>query len=142
MTALLKPGNRPAIARAVELLRENAKELLQCHTIGGNGDWTGEEDAKAAHDELNDVADKLNRILGDQESDVTAVDFLPTRGACALRQALQFYADGNHFLPVDRDAWDSVSGEPPNFLEDEANTVLVEDGTVAKLALAGAALGA
>lgn len=142
MTTQFEPGNRAAFARAVELLRENAKELLQCHTIGGNGDWSGEEEAKAAHDELNAVADKLNLYLGGQVSDVTAVALQPTPDAFELRQALQFYADGNHFIPVDPDAWDSVSGEPSNFLEDDGSTVMVEDGSVAKLALAGSAMGA
>lgn len=52
-------------------------------------------------------------------------------------EALKFYADGNHFIQHDPTAWDTVSGEPANFHEDEANTATVEDGSVAKLALAG-----
>ncbi|WP_143042988.1 hypothetical protein ABL840_08965 [Variovorax sp. NFACC27] len=52
-----------------------------------------------------------------------------------LREALQFYADGNHFTMHNSDAWDTVSGEPPNFWEDESNTATVEDGSIAKLAL-------
>lgn len=53
-----------------------------------------------------------------------------------LREALQFYADGNHFTMHDANAWDTVSGEPANFYEDEANTATVEDGSAAKMALA------
>ncbi|SDX15768.1 hypothetical protein SAMN05518669_103426 [Variovorax sp. YR634] len=53
-----------------------------------------------------------------------------------LREALQFYADGNHFTQHQPDAWDTVSGEPSNFYEDESNTATVEDGSVAKMALA------
>jgi hypothetical protein len=37
----------------------------------------------------------------------------------------------------DSSAWDTVSGEPQNFYEDESNTATVEDGSVAKLALQG-----
>lgn len=53
-----------------------------------------------------------------------------------LREALQFYADGNHFTQHQPDAWDTVSDEPSNFYEDESNTATVEDGSVAKMALA------
>lgn len=54
---------QPAFARAAELLRENANSLLMNHTVGGNGDWTGEEDAMAAHDEYLAVAAAIS--LGD-----------------------------------------------------------------------------
>ena len=52
-----------------------------------------------------------------------------------LRDTLKFYAEGDHFS-FDRDAWDTVSDEPQNFWCDEAGTATVEDGTIAKLALA------
>lgn len=55
-----------------------------------------------------------------------------------LVDALKFYADGCHFHMHDTSAWDTVSGEPPNFYEDDNNTATVEDGSVAKLALAAA----
>ena len=58
-------------------------------------------------------------------------------GAADLRKALQFYADGDHFIRSDADAWDTVSGEPPNYWCDEAGTATVEDGSIARLALAG-----
>jgi hypothetical protein len=51
-----------------------------------------------------------------------------------MRDALRFYADGDHFT-FDRNAWDTVSDEPQNFWCDEAETATVEDGTIAKLAL-------
>lgn len=57
--------------------------------------------------------------------------------AADLRKALQFYADGHHFVMHDETAWDTVSGEPVNFYEDEAGTATVENGSIAKLALAG-----
>lgn len=54
-----------------------------------------------------------------------------------LRKALQFYADGHHFVMHDETSWDTVSGEPVNFYEDDAGTATVENGSIAKLALAG-----
>jgi hypothetical protein len=50
-------------------------------------------------------------------------------------EALRFYADQCHFTMHQPDAWDTVSGEPINFYEDESNTATVEDGSVAKMAL-------
>lgn len=62
----------------------------------------------------------------------------PVDGEIArLRQALKFYADGDHFTRHQPEAWDTVSGEPSNFYEDEAATATVEDGSVAKAALDG-----
>jgi hypothetical protein len=57
-----------------------------------------------------------------------------------LHDALYFYANGHHFMMHDPGAWDAVSGEPANFYEDESNTATVEDGSIAKLALAGIAM--
>ncbi|WP_216621292.1 DUF3850 domain-containing protein, partial [Cupriavidus necator] len=54
-----------------------------------------------------------------------------------ILDALRFYANGSHFILSDGTAWDTVSGEPPNFWCDEAGTATVEDGSVAKLALQG-----
>jgi len=51
-----------------------------------------------------------------------------------MREALMFYAEGDHFT-FDRDAWDTVSDEPQNYWCDEAGTATVEDGTIAKLAI-------
>lgn len=59
----------------------------------------------------------------------------------ALEAALKFYADGDHLLLADADAWDTCSGEPINFLHDEAGTASVEDGSIAKAALKPAAEG-
>jgi len=52
-----------------------------------------------------------------------------------LREALKFYADSSHFIQH-QDVWESVSGEPMNFLEDENSTATVEDGSIAKHVLA------
>jgi len=71
-----------------------------------------------------------------------APDYVPEdrKMIAILREALQFYANGDHFTMHDPDAWDTVSGEPANFYEDESNTATVEDGSIAKLALAGIAM--
>lgn len=54
-----------------------------------------------------------------------------------LRKALQFYADKEHFAIAEEGVWDTVSGEPQNYWCDEAGTAMVEDGSIAKMALAG-----
>lgn len=56
--------------------------------------------------------------------------------AAALVEALELYAQGNHLLLADPDAWDTCSGEPMNFLHDESGTASVEDGSIAKATLA------
>ncbi|AZV93544.1 hypothetical protein CBF45_07300 [Bordetella sp. J329] len=55
--------------------------------------------------------------------------------------ALKFYADRSHFIVADGDAWDTVSGEPQNLWCDEAGTATVEDGSIARAALAAQASG-
>lgn len=55
----------------------------------------------------------------------------------ALRAALAFYAEGNHFVRHNELAWDTVSGEPANLWEDDSNTATVEDGSIALAALRG-----
>ncbi|GEM_PF-624491 len=52
-----------------------------------------------------------------------------------LIKALEYYANGNHLLLADPDAWDACSGEPLNFLHDDAGTASVEDGSIARVAL-------
>ena len=52
-----------------------------------------------------------------------------------LIDALKFYANGDHLLLADPDAWDTCSGEPINFLHDDAGTASFEDGSIAKAAL-------
>ena len=55
----------------------------------------------------------------------------------ALAKALTFYATQEHFILSDDTMWDTVSGEPPNWWCDEAGTATVEDGSIARLVLAG-----
>lgn len=57
----------------------------------------------------------------------------------AMVSALRFYAQRQHFVIADGDAWDTVSGEPPNYWCDDAGTATVEDGSIARIALEGKA---
>lgn len=57
--------------------------------------------------------------------------------APSIVAALRFYAQRHHFALSDPSAWDTVSGEPPNYWCDEAGTATVEDGSIAKIALEG-----
>ena len=71
------------------------------------------------------------------------IDELRLRAAAPrLLEALRFYADRNHFILSDDSAWDTVSGEPQNFWCDEAGTATVEDGSIARAAIAAATEGA
>ena len=54
-----------------------------------------------------------------------------------LIAALEFYAHREHMVLSEQDAWDTVSGEPQNWWCDEAGTATIEDGTIAKITLAG-----
>ena len=64
-------------------------------------------------------------------------DLKALENAAAMRRCLEFYAKGHHLILGDADAWDTVSGEPQNFLCDAAGTATVEDGTLAKMTLEG-----
>ena len=60
----------------------------------------------------------------------------------ALRVALRFYATGEHFHIDPDEDWDSVSGEPENWLcsDRENSTTMLENGTVARMVLQGKAI--
>lgn len=76
-------------------------------------------------EELTEQVASLRKALDKKKSELGS-----------LAQALEFYANGDHLLLADPDAWDTCSGEPVNFLHDEAGTASVEDGSIAKAALA------
>lgn len=56
-----------------------------------------------------------------------------------LRIALRFYANGEHFNTDDKEEFDTVSGEPTNWLCSgvDGSTTMIEDGSVAAMALRG-----
>lgn len=68
-------------------------------------------------------------VLADRQQRGEVVDEL-----ARLREALEFYAHGNHYHFFS-DTWDTCSGEPQNFWFDEAETAMIEDGSVARAAL-------
>ena len=91
---------------------------------------------------MDEAAAELRRLHAENERLAALVDAQqPAPSAAAavenLRKALQFYADKEHFNIADEGAWDTVSGEPQNYWCDEEGTATVEDGTIARLALAG-----
>lgn len=53
-----------------------------------------------------------------------------------LRAALKFYADRDHYSTDDGLNWDSCSGEPANILWHESEPWFIEDGSIARAALA------
>lgn len=59
-----------------------------------------------------------------------------------LRTALRFYARGEHYHLDESEEFDTVSGEPPNWLMSgrEDSATMVENGQVAKFALEGVAV--
>ena len=81
---------------------------------------------------------------GEPPRTVTLQDALAAerRKVEALREALRFYAQREHFALSDANAWDTVSGEPQNYWCDDAGTATVEDGATARAALASTEGGA
>lgn len=59
--------------------------------------------------------------------------------ADVLESALKFYADRDHYSVDDGLNWDSCSGEPVNILWHESEPWFVEDGSIARSALAESA---
>lgn len=91
------------------------------------------QDAAHAHAELEPVRMGLLKASVRRPGGEAAI---MSAALSTAREALDFYADGSHFALADPEAWDTVSGEPQNFMCDEAGTATVEDGWVAKHALA------
>ena len=95
----------------------------------------------AVRDEQAIIARFLERtgqyVTNDASREAAIKEATASAEAKGWRGALELYANGSHFTPSDPSPWESVSGEPSNFLEDEANTATVEDGEVARAALMG-----
>jgi hypothetical protein len=85
--------------------------------------------------ERSKFAEALERIRVYQDEQNQRLAIAEQRNS-ELEKALMFYSDGNHLLLADPDEWDTCSGEPINWLHDAAGTASVEDGSVAKQALA------
>lgn len=95
--------------------------------VGGRGALDAAHDIMAeCYGTLGALLDEVERFRAENER---------------LRQALRFYAHRCHLTLGEPNAWDIVSGEPPNYLCDEAGTATIEDGTIACMALRGVDLG-
>lgn len=108
------------------------------------------DSGQPGHNALDQLGKRLDAVMSERVAELEREKetVLQDRVALAMRveelervlgvarETLDFYADGDHFIRHDADAWDTVSGEPPNFYEDEANTATVEDGSLAKQAIA------
>ena len=101
-----------------------------------------ERDLAAARAELAMEKDYSSNVRAELEGARANLDQARARLAQAQERiadyetALQFYADKDHFMLSDPDVWDTVSDEPQNFWCDEAGTATVEDGSIARAALA------
>lgn len=103
-------------------------------------DGDGRDKVREALDALDTLEARLEAIgAGGVSGPLMGRTAPPTAQAEVenLRKALQFYADKQHFAIAEEGAWDTVSGEPQNYWCDEAGTAMVEDGSIAKMALAG-----
>lgn len=100
-----------------------------------DADTTSKEQYRRMFGAACEALGAINEALGLDPNDGGAEPILHVIGQ--YRQALKFYADKRHFHMHDPHAWDTVSGEPPNFWEDEFGTATVEDGSIAKLVLEG-----
>ena len=77
------------------------------------------------------------KYLAEQEREHAEQVAAPASGLLRIIiEALEFYASGSHFMPSDKDEWDTVSGEPQNWLYGENADAGVEDGQIAMAALA------
>jgi len=134
-----EPIYAPDLAAEVERLRvehegpdswgANAKHLLaRCPYTVRQRPGGGPEDIKSS---------LVVTFMGMQQ-DLAA----ERRKVEALREALRFYAQREHFALSDANAWDTVSGEPQNYWCDDAGTATVEDGATARAALASTEGGA
>lgn len=134
------PERRAAERRVAPVAQSESEAMADMHVVvSGLNDqlWNAQERIS----ELEAVIKSMKR----KGYEVAPVAAVPTEPSLALAsdpsalgiatEALRFYANQEHFMMHQPDAWDTVSGEPPNFYEDESNTATVEDGSVAKMAL-------
>lgn len=99
-----------------------------------------------AIDRVTAERDALQVLLttADEKNDTLAMAYLRAndrehelrKEIVLLRAALKFYADSDHYSTDDGLNWDSCSGEPANILWHESEPWFVEDGSIARAALA------
>jgi Lar family restriction alleviation protein len=107
------------------------KRHVLCNSCEASGP-TGEDDDEA-------IA-AWNRLAPLAPSDAAGPPTVPQ----AVLDALRFYARGHHYnIDEDQQQFDTVSGEPQNWLfsERDDDCTMIEDGSIAKAALCGCAQG-
>ncbi|WP_175836996.1 hypothetical protein [Burkholderia anthina] len=80
----------------------------------------------------------------EETDDASAQAAEPAALPQAVLDALRFYANGHHFnIDEDHQQFDTVSGEPTNWLfsERDDDCSMIEDGSIARAALCGGQLG-
>lgn len=138
---------------AIEISQRDMVEFIRCYAPGALAELAAPAVANTAKTDTTPLPDEFWELVsncgGTKELGknarllqewVKAYALAAQAPQAALIEALKFYADGEHFALHDSSAWDTVSGEPPNFYEDESNTATVEDGSVAKMALKAAGI--
>lgn len=70
---------KETLQRAAERFEEDAELLRDFHTIApDHKDWTGEPEAKAAHDECRELAAECRRHAGIDYAEIECPDFEST----------------------------------------------------------------
>lgn len=132
-----------------EKAEQNAPERCSCCTCGYTwvkGQYGGHSCAQVMEVTVAEKDHEIERLTSqlehwlslDKQRDAELAALKAQPGGVVhhnLIEALKFYANGDHLLLADPDAWDTCSGEPINFLHDDAGTASVEDGSIAKAAL-------
>jgi hypothetical protein len=109
---------------------EHGGACLEC-----NGEGTVAQNVPVSWDTIKDIYKAAVALLA-KAAPAAPVQTSTLSGALNhARDALRFYANQGHFHMHQPDEWDTVSGEPQNFYEDNSQTATVEDGWVAKQAL-------
>jgi len=62
VAGMITPEQIDTIEHAAALLDGYAITLRECHTVGGEGDWTGQDEEKAVHDDMKSTSAKLYAI--------------------------------------------------------------------------------
>ena len=141
----------------MELLEENANLRAELERLGPDGwrthsvNFARAERCPQTIETLQAAWDRDQELIDDQRAEIASlkqtVNQLRQKLSAPkaddpvkaqLLEALEFYARGDHLVLFDADEWDTCSGEPLNWLHDNAGTASVEDGSLAEAAIAAA----
>lgn len=96
------------LKRAVAMLLSEANAIEDCHTRG-DGDWTGEDDAKASHDAMREVA----VLLGEEAERMAEQTFFLKAAQAESERYCEQRDNMLHDIRRALDAWDSSVLEKP-----------------------------